>query len=157
MTKDLAEYDYADYYQWEWTGFRDQPETHSARGFWIARPWKHYALTLPAMHVNEVLENEDYLLANRTFTGMINDNYGEPAQKRMKGWVTMEMMMSFAILTSKRMDTKGWQPSQWNRLFHEQGLIELTPTELRDLKQLERDFDKLSRTTVLGGKDVEKS
>ena len=63
---------------------------------------------------------------------MIIEDVGEPAQLRMKAWVTLELMMSFSIMTSKKMITESWPVSQWNRLFHEQGLIELSREELQD-------------------------
>jgi len=150
MSKDLAGFDYADYFRWEWTGYREPVAMDCARGFWICVPHRHYAETLPCLHVNETLRDEEYKLAERCSDGTINDNYGEPAQKRMKAWITLELIMSFVIQTSKRCETRTWPVSHWNRLLHEEGLIELTEDEISQMKVFEATVDKLSRITNKG-------
>lgn len=150
MTKDLAGFDYADYFRWEWTGYKEPLTMDCARGFWICIPHRHFANTLPCLHVNETLRGDDYKNAERYIGGMIIEDVGEPAQKRMKAWVTLELIMSFVIQTSKRCETRDWPVSHWNRLLHEEGLIELTEDEISQMKVFEATVDKLSRTTPKG-------
>ncbi len=132
-----------DYFTWAWTGYKEPESREFARGFWIARPHAHYAFTLPCLHVNETLRDLDYHMAERFIGGTIIEDIGKPAELRQKALVTLHMMMNFSIMTSKRMETKDWPVSQWNRLFHEQGLIELSREELQDLKTIEAHIASL--------------
>lgn len=150
MSKDLAGFDYKDYFKYEWTGYREPAAMDCARGFWIAIPHAHFANTLPCLHVNETLRGDDYKNVERTMDNRINDNMGEPAQRRMKAWITLELIMSFVIRTSKRCETRDWMVSHWNRLLHEEGLIELTEDEISQMKVYEATIDKLSRVTNKG-------
>jgi hypothetical protein len=160
MTKDLAGFDYKDYYQWEWTGYTIPHRQDCAVAYWIARPHAHFALTLPCLHICETLQGADYKDAERYIGGKIIEDVGVPAQKRMKGWIAIELLMSFAIMTSKKMETKDFKVSLWNRLFHEQGLIQLSREELKDMKSFEAhlaSLQELSRKPCLGRENVEKS
>lgn len=157
MTKDLAKFDYADYYMFEWTGYRDQPAHHpvkenNAVGLWLATPRTEYRNTLPCLYIREVLEEEEWTNAERTMTGEINDCMGLAAKKRYTGWISLEIMMSFCVRTSIKMDTTNKAISWWNELFDKNGLIELLPDELSLMKSFEAhldDLSELSRTAVL--------
>jgi len=161
LMKDLAGFDYSDYYTWEWTGWTEPHMQECAVAYWIARPHQHYYPALPCLHICEVLQGADYEDAERYIGGrVIVMDAGVPAQKRMKGWVAIELLMSFAISTSKKMETKDFKVSLWNRLFHEQGLIQLSREELKDMKDFEAhlaSLQELSRKPCLGRENVEKS
>jgi hypothetical protein len=157
----MTDIDLFDYFTWAWTGWTEPHMMDCAVAYWIVRPHAHYAFTLPCLHICETLKGADYKDAERYIGGrVIVEDAGKPAELRQKALVTLHMMMEFSITTSKKLNTTDWPVSQWNRLFHEQGLIELSRKELKDMKTLEAHWaslPELSRKPCLGRDYVEKS